>query len=127
VAKSTALKNQMGAFAANSSPVGRRNSLKSGAARRSSLGGGAGKAGGAPKRASLTKGGPASAKAPAAKDEATDEKKEELLRFEEVVREGLDLQKHGRRGKPHIRTVFCPVERPQWVPPGSENFRCVCW
>ena len=51
----------------------------------------------------------------------------ELAEFEAAIRVGVDVLKHGRRGKPHIRTLFCPAERPSWVAPGSENFRCVCW
>ena len=52
---------------------------------------------------------------------------QELAAFEACIRAGADISKHGRRGKPHTRTIFCPAERPSWVAPGSENFRCVCW
>ena len=52
---------------------------------------------------------------------------QELASFETCIRAGADIKKHGRRGKPHTRTLFCPAERPSWVAPGSENFRCVCW
>jgi len=51
----------------------------------------------------------------------------ELQQFDENLRKGIDLLKHGRRGKPHLRRIVCPIERPSWIKPGTENFRCVQW
>jgi hypothetical protein len=57
----------------------------------------------------------------------TPEQQKILDAFETTIRVGLECLKHGRSGKPHLRVVFAPVERPTWVKPGTANYRCVCW
>jgi hypothetical protein len=47
--------------------------------------------------------------------------------FEQELKEGIPLLKHGRQGKPHTRHFFVPENRPTWIPTGTEDFRCLCW
>jgi hypothetical protein len=50
-----------------------------------------------------------------------------VTRFSMELQCGLFVMKHGRRGRPHARTVYSPTERPSWATPGELSFRCVCW
>ena len=49
------------------------------------------------------------------------------LEFEQQLKGGLPMLKHGRQGKPHTRHFFIPENRPTWVEKGTEDFRCLCW